>query len=421
MTQLSDDCFSGTGRLMPVEDALAIMRDRLTTVAATERVPLDAAAGRIVAADLVSGMNVPPHDNSAVDGYAFRNSDLSAGKATRLAVTGRVVAGHGSGPGGPEIAPASAVRIFTGAVMPAGCDTVVMQEDVTEEDGVVTVPPGLETGTNRRRAGEDITTGSTVLERGQRLKPQHVGLAASVGAAELEVFTPLRIAIFSTGDEIREPGSDLPSGSVYDANRYMLAGLCRGLGATVSDLGILADDLEIVRAALAGAAADHDLILTSGGVSVGEEDHVKAAVEELGTLHFWRLAIKPGRPVALGQIGSVPFAGLPGNPVAVMVTFVMVARPMILILSGAADTEPRRFRVRAGFDYVKKKDRAEWVRARLESGGGDGPVAHKFERQGAGILSSIVNSEGFVELPRDMTELKRGSLVDFLPFREVDA
>jgi len=258
-----------------------------------------------------------------------------------------------------------------------------------------------------------------VLRRGQRLRPQDVGQAAAVGRRELLVSRPLRVALFSTGDELRQPGEALPDGCIYDSNRYTLMALLRGLGCAVTDLGIVGDRPEAVRAALSAAAPAHDLVVTSGGVSVGEEDHVKRAVEALGSLHFWRLAIRPGRPVALGQIGRVPFIGLPGNPVAVMVTAVTLLRPMILRLMGGTGLAPRRFQVRADFAYKKKKDRREWLRARLEGDGAAGWRAVKYPRDGAGILSSLVDADGLIELPEDLTRVEPGTMVDFLPFSEI--
>jgi molybdopterin molybdotransferase len=420
MAQLSDDCFAFGGPLMPAADAVSQLKRVVVPVAESERVALRQARERYLAADVVAPIGVPRHDNAAVDGYAVFFDDLKAGAETRLPVTGRVAAGH---PLERAARRGEAIRIFTGAPMPAGPDTVMMQEDCTAEPGDdydhVVIRPGIKRGANRRLAGEDVVAGATVLTRGQRLRPQDIGLAAALGLTELSVFRPLRIAVFSTGDEVREPGADLPQGCIYDSNRVTIAALLDGMGATVTDLGILPDRLDAIAAMLARAAGDHDAIVTSGGVSGGEEDHVKAAVESLGKLHFWRLAIKPGRPVALGQIGRVPFIGLPGNPVAVMVTFLGVARPLLLRLAGASEIEPRHFQVRAGFDYKKKPDRREFVRARLTVGEDGVPVAHKFAREGAGILSSMVQSDGLVELPEDLTRLERGSLVQFLPFSEV--
>ncbi|MCH8183248.1 MAG: molybdopterin molybdotransferase MoeA [Proteobacteria bacterium] len=416
MAQLRDDCFAPGEGLMPMDDALAILAERIVPVVAEEQAPLRAARGRILAEDVVAAEDVPRHDNSAVDGYAFSFADLGSGTETRFAVKGRATAGH---PFAGPLRRGAALRIFTGAEMPAGLDTVAMQEDCTESGGSVTIPAGLECGANRRLAGEDVVSGHVVLHKGQRLRPQDIGIAATVGRGRLSVFRRLRVAVFSTGDEVVDPGEALPRGAVYDANRYTLGSMTEALGAKVTDLGILPDDLDTVRTALEKAASDHDLLITSGGVSVGEEDHVRSAVEAIGRLHFWRLAIKPGRPLAMGQIGSVPFVGIPGNPVAAMVTFLRFVRPLILQLGGADAVQPFLFKVRAGFDHRKKANRREWIRARLVRHGDGTQTVEKFPREGAGILSSMVEADGLVELPEDLTQLEKGSEVDFLPFSEV--
>ena len=418
MPQLTDDCFAQGGKMMTVDEALAMIDAVTLPVTGSERVALGRAAGRILAEDVIAEHDVPPHDNAAVDGYAVYFDDLDEAGETRLPVTGRIAAGH---PLGRAAAPGEALRIFTGAPMPEGPDTVMMQEDCREDGGDVIILPGIKRGSNRRAAGEDIAAGSVILGRGRRLKPQDMGLAASAGRGELAVYGRLRVALFSTGDELRDPGSALSPGAVYDANRYALSALLEGLGCAVTDLGILPDDFATVRDALGAAAADHDLMFTSGGVSVGDEDHVRSAVEALGSLHFWRLAIKPGRPLALGQIGNVPFVGLPGNPAAAMVTFLRFARPLILRLAGASAVAPLLFKVRADFDHKKKIDRREWVRAKLVTDDDGDLTAVKFPREGAGILSSLVDSHGLVELPEEMTQLTRGTMVDFLPFSEVGA
>ncbi len=418
MNKLADDCFNQVEDLMSTAEALAVLRDRIVTVTQDrlERLPLAQAQGRILAADVTSALDVPPHDNSAVDGYALRHEDLDPDGQTRLAVLGRSAAGH---PFDGEVTAGQTVRIFTGAVMPAGANTVVMQEDVEEADGYLTIPPGLKSGANRRRQGEDTKQGDVVLRHGRRLRPQDLGLAASVGHGELTVYRRLKVGVFSTGDELAEPGAGLPVGSVYDANRQILMALITGLGAEVSDLGILPDDADAVRAGLGAAAKSHDLLLTSGGVSVGDEDHVRGAVEALGHLNFWRLAIKPGRPLALGQVGGAAFVGLPGNPVAATVCFLRFARPLILGLAGAADVEPVLYRVMADFDYEKKAGRREWLRARLDHAADSGPRAVLFRPMGSGIINSLVQTHGLVEIAEDVTQVKAGEPVDFLSFDEV--
>jgi molybdopterin molybdotransferase len=416
MAQLSDDCFAFGGELMQTAEALALLTERLNVVVGIENVDLRHAVGRVLAADIVSGRAVPPHDNAAVDGYAVRFEDLVADTDTTLSLAGRIAAGEISD---RPVGAGEAMRIFTGAAMPDGADTVLMQEDCRAEDGAVVIPPGIKQGANRRFAGEDIKTGETILTAGTRLRPQEVGLAASVGLATLSVFKPVRVALFSTGDEVRDVGTDLPPGSIYDANRYSVAAALERLGCIVDDLGILPDSYDVIHDTLKDAASGHDLIMTSGGVSTGEEDHVRAAVDALGQMHFWRLAIRPGRPLALGQIGAVPFIGLPGNPVAVLVTFMRFARPAILRLGGNRVTEPNSYRVRVGFPVKKKLGRREWLRVRLERDTDGAPVVQKFPRDGAGILTSMVDSDGLVELPEELTSLEAGTMVDFLPFSEI--
>ena len=407
---------------MSTAQALAILRERIVTVTADhlETVPLSGALGRILAQDVTSRMDVPPHDNSAVDGYALRHGDLAADHPTSLPIQGRSAAGH---PFDQALDMGATVRIFTGAPMPSRADTVVMQEDVRRGENLITIPPGLKPGANRRCRGEDTQVGDVVLRRGRRLRPQDLGLAASIGRAELPLFRRLRVGVFSTGDELAEPGAPLPPGAVYDANRQILCALINGLGAEVSDLGILPDQAPAVRDGMEAGAKTHDLLVTSGGVSVGEEDHVRGAVEALGHLNFWKVAIKPGRPLALGQIGDAAFMGLPGNPVAAMVCFLRFARPLILGLAGATDLEPVLYRVISGFDYQKKAGRREWLRAKLEpgpDGGRDGGLrAVLFRPQGSGIIKSLVQTHGLVEIGEDVTEIKAGEPVDFLPYDEV--
>ncbi|HEY3911629.1 MAG TPA: gephyrin-like molybdotransferase Glp [Stellaceae bacterium] len=415
MAQLSDDCFAFGGELMRVDEALARIDARVVPVVEIETAPLTQAAGRVLARDLVAAMDLPPHDNSAVDGYAVAHADLSPNRETVLPVGGRAAAGH---PLDRPLRGGEAIRIFTGAPMPEGADTVLMQEDSVAGDGQVRLKPGIRAGANRRHAGEDVGRGQTALAAGRRLGPAELGLAAALGCAELQVFRRLRVALLSTGDEVREPGSKLPPGAIYDANRFILKALLERLGCVVTDFGIRPDREAALADTLAAASAAHDLIVTSGGVSTGEEDHVKGAIERIGALYFWRLAIKPGRPVALGRVGGVPLIGLPGNPVAVVVTFAVLARPLILKLAGAAAESPQPFPVYSGFAYRKKPGRREYLRGRLERDG-NRLVAVKYERDGAGILSSVVQSDGLVVLDETTGDLSAGAIVEFLPFSEV--
>jgi molybdopterin molybdotransferase len=415
MARLSDDCFAAGDDLLTVAAALARIDERVAAAVEIETVPLARAAGRVLAHDLVAAMDLPPYANSAVDGFAFADADLAPAGVTVLPIGGRAAAGH---PLGRKVLRGEAIRVFTGAPMPEGADTVMMQEDCVVEAGRVRLRPGIRKGANRRLAGEDVVSGTVAIAAGRRLGPADLGLAAALGHGALPVFRALRVALLSTGDEVHEPGLPLPPGAIYDANRFILAALLTGLGCAVRDFGIRPDREAALADTIAAARTGHDLIVTSGGVSTGEEDHVRAAIERQGSLHFWRLAIKPGRPVALGQVGGVPLIGLPGNPVAVVVTFAVLARPLILKLAGAKAAPPRLYPVRAGFAYKKKPGRREYLRARLERDG-DALVAVRFERDGAGIISSIVRSDGLVVLDEPTRDLVAGGIVDFLPFAEV--
>ena len=418
MAQLSDDCFAFNGPLLPVAEAEQLIAERVAPVAGTETVTLREAMGRVLADDVVAPVHVPPFDNSAVDGYAVRHADLKPDGDTTLAVAGRLAAGART-----ELAlkPGEAIRIFTGAAMPKGADTVFMQEDVKVEGDHVVVPKGLKLGANRRLAGEDAPVGRVVLPAGTVLEAQHVALAAALGLTELAVRRRLKVAIFSTGDEVVEPGLPLGKAAIYDSNRFLLVELLERLGALVTDLGILADEPAALARALEKASAHHDLVLTSGGVSTGEADHVRSAVERIGNLVFWRVAIKPGRPVAMGVIrgpkghGSA-FVGMPGNPVAVFVTFVRVVKPLLRQLSGALPQKLVALPVRAAFAYRKKKDRREYVRVALRRRA-DGEIeAVKHPQDGAGILTSLTETDGLLEFPEDVTAIEPGARVGFLSY-----
>jgi molybdopterin molybdotransferase len=413
VAQLSDDCFAFGGALLSVDAAEALIAERVPPLPGEETEALAAALGRVLARDVLAPLPLPPFFNAAVDGYAFRHADLGGGE-TRLALSGRFAAGQAAV--GRDLAPGSAARIFTGAPMPPGADTVLMQEDSRLEPGAVLVPPGLRPGANARPAGEDVAAGALALPAGRRLRAPEIGLAAALGLAALPVRRRVRVGVFSTGDELASPGRPLRAAQTYDSNRFTLLALLAGLPVEATDLGILPDRPEAVAAALRDAAAGaHDLLLTSGGVSTGEEDHVRAAIEDSGRLVFWRLAIKPGRPAAMGVVGGVPVVGLPGNPVAAVVTFLHLARPLALRLAGAAPETLPRFAARAAFSYRKKSGRREYVRVRLGPGS-PLPEAAKFAREGAGLLTSLTESDAFAELPEEVTAVAPGDTVRVLPF-----
>lgn len=412
MAQLSDDCFAFGGALMAVEEAQALIMARVPPPEGEEQVPLSAARGRVLARDLVAATPLPPFANAAVDGWAFRHADLRPDAPTRLVEAGRVAAGQAAM---RPVAAGQAIRVFTGAPMPPGADTCVMQEDVTQDGLAILVPQGLKPGANARPAGEDVALGALALRAGRMIGPAEAGLAAALGQAMLAVRRRPRVGVFSTGDELAEPGGALGPAQTYDSNRFTLLALLAGLPCEARDLGILPDDPARTAAALAEAARGHDLLLTSGGVSTGEEDHVRAAIEAGGRLVFWRLAVKPGRPAAMGVVEGTPVIGLPGNPVAAVVCFLHLARPLLMRLAGAEDQGLPRFAATADFSYRKKAGRREYVRVTLATG--DGPTrARKFPREGAGLLTSLTELHGFVELPEATTAVAPGDAVTVLPF-----
>lgn len=420
MAQLSPDSFAFGGSLMRLAELNAFLESRVQPVEEREQVPLSGALGRIATADHRSLTSIPAFDNSAVDGYAVRSSDLAASGETRMAVSDYVTAGATAA----GIAPGTAARIFTGAPMPAGADTVFMQEDCRVDGNEVVLPPGLKPGSNRRLKGEDVTEASVVIAKGSKLRPQDIGLAAASGLARLAVRRRIRVALFSTGNEVFEAGAALPPAGLYDANRPLLLAYLQMLGAEVTDLGILPDEKGALSEHLARAATGHDLVLTSGGVSTGEADYVKEAVEAAGRLDLWRLAIKPGRPVAMGVLPKgdgrwAAFAGLPGNPVAAFITFAFVIKPVLQRLSGQPITPPLSLPVMADFDYRKKEGRREYVRVRLARDSQGRMLARKFPRDGAGVITSLTETDGLVELPEEVTTLSEGATVSFLAYESL--
>ncbi|HZA67236.1 MAG TPA: gephyrin-like molybdotransferase Glp [Geminicoccaceae bacterium] len=414
---LIDDCFAHHPERLSAAQALELLKSRVGPVADRETVALVEAHGRILAEPLISPRDVPGFDNVAVDGFAFAHADLAAAGPTRLAlIEGRAAAGH---PFTGRLPRGAALRVLTGAPMPEGADCALMQEDVELDGDAVVIPPGVKLGANRRRAGEDVRAGQVALEPGIRLRPQDVGVAATFGRDRLEVFRPLEVALVSTGDELREPGAPLGPGETYDANRSILFGLLRGLGCRVTDLGIVPDRADAVARAMREAGAGHDAVITSGGASRGDEDHVVRAVDRLGQLHFWQIAVKPGRPLAFGHLGRAVFVGLPGNPVAAVVCFLRFARPLLTALAGGRWPEPHAFLVPADFAMKKKPDRREYLRARLITGPDGRTWVKRIEREGSGILTSLTEADGLVELPEDLRRVEVGDPVEFVPFSEL--
>jgi molybdopterin molybdotransferase len=418
---LIDDCFvPGKKRLLHAE-ALAILRARLRPVAAAERVPLAHAAGRILYEPVVAPRSVPAHTNAAVDGYSFAFDAYDATAGSTLTVAGRAAAGHPLSASPP---PGVAVRIFTGAVMPEGHDTVAMQEDTGGLRGEVgsarvVVPGGLKRGANVRAAGEDVKAGETLLGAGTVLRPQDLAALASIGSTEVACCRRLKVAVISTGDEVVSGGGGtLDAGRVHDANAPMLAPLIAGAGASPVYLGVLPDDRNAVCERLAKAAREFDVIITSGGASRGEEDHVVAALDALGRRHMWQLAIKPGRPMSFGQIGGCALVGLPGNPVAVFVCFLLYVWPMLRRMGGSNWPEPRRYLLPAAFAFPERKvGRREFWRATLKETA-DGLAVDKFPRDGSGLICGLRVADGLIEIPEDTAGVRHGDLVAFIPFTE---
>lgn len=416
------DCYADD-RLLTLAEAIASAMRSIRPVREVETAPLLEAYGRVLALDVLARIDSPPNDNSAMDGFALHQADLHLDQPTRLPVVGRSLAGR---PHLGEVPRGAAVRITTGALIPEGPDVVVMQEHCTIEpdESWIEIKPKvaacLSPGVNIRRRGEDVTAGAPLLAQGQRLRPQDIALAAGQGLAALEVMRQPRVAVASTGDELSEPGVALSSSSIYESNRYTLIGLLRRLGCAVTDLGILRDERAAVLTALGEAAGHHDVLLTSGGVSVGTADLIKDAIAELGRIEFWRLAVKPGKPVAFGWIGDCLTLGLPGNPVSVMVAFLMFARPLLLKLMGMEPLEPLRLKAMADFTFHRKPGRREWLRARLRLDAERGPLTSVYRTNSSGALSSLAWADGLVELTEECSGVEPGDVVDYLPFSGLD-
>jgi molybdopterin molybdotransferase len=410
---LKNDCFALPPGVdwTPVDEAKARLRDALSTVvAAGDMAPVGQAADRILAADIAAVRSNPPASNSAVDGYGFQGPVEPGAQVMELAV-GRAAAGV---PFAGQVNPGQAVRILTGAILPAGVDTVVLEEDCTVESDRIAFQGPLKAGANTRNAGEDVTTDSPIFKAGRRLSATDLSLLASAGIAEVPVYSRLRVGVLSTGDEIREPGQAAADWQIYDANRLMLVSMLSDLGFEAIDLGLVEDRLESVRSALNHGASCCDLILTSGGASAGDEDHISAILQAEGQLTSWRIALKPGRPLALGMWSDTPLIGLPGNPVAAWVCTLLFGRPAMEVLAGGDWREPRGMMLPAAFTKNKRAGRAEYLRARI----GDTGAVEVFPSEGSGRISSISWSDGLVELGFDAQAIEPGTPVRYIPYAE---
>jgi molybdopterin molybdotransferase len=420
-----DNAFQAPEWTLSLNEALASVLGRISPVCDAQPLPLTGCVGRILAEDVVSGVDQPPFANSAMDGFACRYADLEADRPVRLPVAGRVAAGH---PISSPVPLGAAVEIFTGAPMPKDLDTVVMVEETRREDAngqsFVTLPKAGRQGQHVRPAGEDFKKGSVILRAGTKLRAQHVAMAAAAGLTELSMRKRLRVGVFSTGDEVVEPGQALGQGQIYGSNRYGQLAQIAAWGYEPVDLGHLPDDLDLTIKAFADAGRSVDVVLSSGGVSVGGEDHVRAAIEKLGELHLWRLKLKPGKPVALGRVGDAAFIGLPGNPVSALVTLLLVGRPVLLRLAGAmpVETLPQALLVRSGFSFRKKDDRRQFLRAHLGIDAADGqPIVTLFASQESGVLSSMAATQGLVDVAENRLAIEPGEMVPFLSYDSLQA
>ncbi|MCF6320663.1 MAG: molybdopterin molybdotransferase MoeA [Rhizobiaceae bacterium] len=414
-----DDCFLHDKQRLRHREAIEILKSRLSPIAQKTMVKLEDAPGKILAQDIMAPRDIPAFNNSAVDGYAFRYSDIE-NTAGEFIVSAHITAGDVEKVQIPEKA---AARIFTGAMMPLSADSVAMQEDCKpdQKNGqkTVTIPTSLSRGANVRLAGEDVKQGEPVCTARNRLRPQDVAAIASSGIDEIEIFKPLKIALASTGDEIIRPGNSLQKGEVFDANHFMLSALLKSLPVEISDLGILPDDRNAVENILIKATKSADIIITSGGASMGNEDHITNILADLGTRHLWQLAIKPGRPMCFGQLNKTVFFGLPGNPVASFVCFLLYIMPSILVLGGGKWSEPKRYKIPSAITFNNKKpDRREFWRGFMRENEKGEMLLHKYGRDGSGLISGLQNAGGFIEIAEDVTSVKPGDLLDYIPFSE---
>lgn len=414
--RLLDDCFLHDKDRIRHAEALKTLNERLDPISGVMQTDLSYCVGMILAEDVISPMDVPGHDNSAVDGYAFAHAEYLRDGGT-FRVSDRIAAGDIAPVALPE---GGAARIFTGATVPSGADTVVMQEDCDlSGTDTILIPKGLKKGANLRRAGEDLKKSTKIASFGERIRPQDVAAFASVGLAQIKTYQPLKIALFSSGNELARPGEQIDVGQVYDSNHFLLSALVQPLGFQLDDLGILLDDRDVVERQISEAAAKYDVIITSGGASRGEEDHLVETLMHLGKCHVWQLAVKPGRPMSFGQIGDTVMFGLPGNPVASFLCFLMYVRPALIRLGGGLWEEPERYLLPSGFSIDQKKpDRLEFLRGWIDTTKSGEQVLQKFARDGSGLITGLRESDGFIEVPEELTEVRLGDRLNFIPYSQ---
>lgn len=411
---MNDCCYKPAENMLTTDEAVRFLLERSHPTQLVETVNTLDALGRVLAQPIISTLNVPPLDNSAMDGYVVRYSDLNADADTSLTISQRIAAGYV----GDKLEEGTAARIFTGAPIPQGADTVIMQEQCQQHDNTVTISGRVTKADHIRRAGEDITEGAKVMSAGQKLRPQDLGLIASVGIADIKIYQKITVAIFSTGDELLVPGDPVEPGKIYNSNRYTLTGLLQNTDCDIIDLGCIPDNLDATVDAMRQAAQQADLIMTTGGVSVGEEDYIKLAIDKLGSVEMWRVAMKPGKPVAFGEVDKTPFIGLPGNPVSVFVTFCLFARPVIRTMQGCDDVLARKLQVVAGFDWPKKSPRREFARGQLVLDEQGQQLAQIYSSHSSGILTSTTWAQGLIEIPEN-TSFEKGEILNWLDFSEL--
>ena len=416
MTQLSNDCFKYSKKRISLEKAVSILEKRIKCIKKTEKIELDQALGRILSKDIISKINVPPSNNSAVDGYAFKHSDLNKKSETILKLAGRITAGQNFN---KKIKKGEIARIFTGARVPEGADTVIMQEDCNTTDNEIVLKPGIFKGANIRKKGEDIKYGKKIISKGSKLKAQDIALIASVGIKEIGVFEKLTVGIFTTGNELYEPGTKTSNSGIYDSNRYCLKNLLETINCSVKDYGIKKDNEKLIKNTLKKISKECDLIITTGGMSVGEEDYVRKVLEKNGSLNFWNIAIKPGRPLAIGKIDKTIIICLPGNPVSVYLLFGMIIKPFLEFLCSSRMTMPNNYIAKANFSMQKKTERLEWLRVVIDKKIDSEIYVNKYLKQGSGIISSISFSDGIIEIPEQVSQINKGDKFDLYLFSEL--